>query len=61
MKNYALMALFIIVAGGICIAVGFCAAYMAVKHGAPFGVLMIGVIVGAVLLIDWKGGRNEQV
>ncbi len=58
MKNYALMALFIIVAASVCIAVGFGAAFMAVKHGAPFGVLMIGVIVGAVLLIDWRGDSN---
>lgn len=60
MKNYALMALFIIVASSICIAVGFGAAFMAVKHGAAFGWLLVFVIIGAVLLIDWRGDNNER-
>lgn len=39
---------------------GVAAAYMAVKYGAAFGMVLMFFVVGAVLLIDWRGGRNER-
>ena len=39
---------------------GAAAAYMAVKYGAAFGMVLMFFVVGAVLLIDWRGGRNER-
>ncbi len=44
----------IIIGGGA----GWSAGYMYVKHGMAFGWVLLAAIVGAVLLIDWKGGRN---
>ena len=40
---------------------GWAAGYMYVKHGLAFGWVLLAVGVGAVLLMDWKGGRDEQV
>lgn len=47
----------IIIGGGT----GWAAGYMYVKHGMAFCWVLLAAIVGAVLLMDWKGGRNEQV
>ena len=47
----------IIIGGGI----GLAAGYMYVKHGIAFGWVLLAMGVGAVLLMDWKGGRNEQI
>ena len=44
----------IIIGGGA----GWSAGYMYVKHGMAFGWVLLAAIVGAVLLMDWKGGRN---
>jgi hypothetical protein len=40
---------------------GWAAGYMYVKHGMAFVWVLLAVGVGAVLLWDAKGGRNEQV
>lgn len=45
----------IIIGGGA----GWSAGYMYVKHGMAFGWVLLAAIVGAVLLIDWRGGRND--
>ena len=45
----------IILGGGT----GWAAGYMYVKNGMAFGWVLLAAIVGAVLLIDWKGGRND--
>ena len=58
LKHMALIALAIVVMATFCSAVGFGAAFMAVKHGAAFGWLLVFVIIGAVLLIDWKGNKD---
>ena len=47
----------IVIGGGT----GWAAGYMYVKHGMVFGWVLLAVGVGAVLLIDWKGCRDEQV
>ena len=47
----------IILGGGT----GWAAGYMYVKHGMAFVWGLLAVGVGVVLLMDWKGGRNEQV
>ena len=44
----------IIIGGGT----GWMAGYMYVKHGMVFVWMLLAVGVGAVLLMDWKGGRN---
>ena len=40
---------------------GWAAGYMYVKHGIAFGWVLLAVGVGAVLLMDWKDGCDEQV
>lgn len=47
-----------IILGGV---TGWAAGYMYVKHGLAFGWVLLAVGVGAVLLMDWKGGCDEQV
>ena len=44
----------IILGGGT----GWSAGYMYVKHGMAFGWVLIAAMVGAVLLMDWRGERN---
>lgn len=44
----------------LCGVTGWAAGYMYVKHGLAFGWVLLAVGVGAVLLMDWKGGRDEQ-
>ena len=56
LKHLALIALAIVVMATFCSAVGFGAAYLAVKHGAAFGWLLLAVIIGAVLV---AGSRNH--
>lgn len=51
---FLFLASIIIIGGGA----GWSAGYMYVKHGMAFGWVLLAAIVGAVLLMDWKGGRN---
>jgi len=61
MKANLILAAIAIIAVFLSAMAGVAAAYMAVKYGAAFGLVLMFFVVGAVLLIDWKGGRNEQV
>jgi len=40
-------------------ALGFGMGWMFVRHGVAFGWVLLAAIVGAVMLIDWKGGRDD--
>jgi len=61
MKANLILAAIAIIAVFLSAMAGVAAAYMAVKYGAAFGLVLMFFVVGAVLLIDWRGGRNEQV
>jgi len=61
MKANLILAAIAIIAVFLSAMAGVAAAYMAVKYGAAFGMVLMFFVVGAVLLIDWRGGRNEQV
>ena len=61
MKENLILAAIAIIAVFLSAMAGVAAAYMAVKYGAAFGLVLMFFVVGAVLLIDWRGGRNEQV
>lgn len=58
MKNNLILAAIAIIAVFLSAMAGVAAAYMAVKYGAAFGLVLVFFVVGAVLLMDWKGGRN---
>jgi hypothetical protein len=58
MKDILILAAIAIIAVFLSASAGVAAAYMAVKYGAAFGAVLMGFVLGAVLLIDWKGGRN---
>ena len=58
MKNNLILAAIAIIAVFLSAMAGVAAAYMAVKYGAAFGLVLMVFVVGAVLLIDWRGGRN---
>ena len=58
MKANLILAAIAIIAVFLSAMAGAAAAYMYVKHGMAFGWVLLAAIVGAVLLIDWKGGRN---
>lgn len=60
MKNNMILAAIAIIAVFLSAMAGVAAAYMAVKYGAAFGLVLMFFVVGAVLLIDWRGGRNER-
>ena len=60
MKDNLILAAIAIIAVFLSASAGVAAAYMAVKYGAAFGVVLMGFVLGAVLMIDWKGGRDEQ-
>lgn len=61
MKEKLILAAAVIIAVFLSASAGVAAAYMAVKYGAAFGVVLMGFVLGAVLMIDWKGDRNGQV
>jgi len=58
MKNNLILAAIAIIAAFLSAMAGVAVAYMAVKYGAAFGLVLMFFVVGAVLLIDWRGGRN---
>ncbi len=58
MKNNLILAAIAIIAVFLSAMAGVAAAYMAVKYGAAFGLVLVFFVVGAVLLMDWNGGRN---
>ena len=58
MKENLILAAIAIIAVFLSAMAGVAAAYMAVKYGAAFGLVLIFFVVGAVLLIDWKVERN---
>jgi len=58
MKANLILAAIAIIAVFLSAMAGVAAAYMAVKYGAAFGLVLMFFVVGAVLLIDWRGGRN---
>lgn len=58
MKNNLILAAIAIIAAFLSAMAGVAAACMAVKYGAAFGLVLMFFVVGAVLLIDWRGGRN---
>jgi len=58
MKENLILAAIAIIAVFLSAMAGVAAAYMAVKYGAAFGLVLMFFVVGAVLLIDWRGGRN---
>ena len=60
MKDNLILAAIAIIAVFLSAMAGVAAAYMAVKYGAAFGMVLMFFVVGAVLLIDWRGGRNER-
>ena len=60
MKDNLILAAIAIIAVFLSASAGVAAAYMAVKYGAAFGVVLMGFVLGAVLMIDWRGGRDEQ-
>jgi len=60
MKANLILAAIAIIAVFLSAMAGVAAAYMAVKYGAAFGMVLMFFVVGAVLLIDWRGGRNER-
>jgi len=60
MKANLILAAIAIIAVFLSAMAGVAAAYMAVKYGAAFGLVLMFFVVGAVLLIDWRGGRNER-
>lgn len=59
LKNYAAIAFIFTLVAILCIIAGIVGAYLAYKYGMAFGVVLVVFIIGAVLLIDWKGGRND--
>jgi len=61
MKEKLILAAIAIIAVFLSASAGVAAAYMAVKYGSAFGVVLMGFVLGAVLMIDWKGDRNGQV
>lgn len=58
MKYNLILAAIAIIAVFLSAMAGVAAAYMAVKYGAAFGLVLMFFVVGAVLLIDWRGERN---
>ena len=58
MKENLILAAIAIIAVFLSAMAGVAAAYMAVKYGAAFGLVLMFFVVGAVLLIDWRGERN---
>ena len=60
MKNNLILAAIAIITVFLSAMAGVAAAYMAVKYGAAFGLALMFFVVGAVLLIDWRGGRNDH-
>lgn len=60
MKANLILAAIAIIAVFLSAMAGVAAAYMAVKYGAAFGLVLMFFVVGAVLLIDWRGGRNDR-
>lgn len=60
MKANLILAAIAIIAVFLSAMAGVAAAYMTVKYGAAFGMVLMFFVVGAVLLIDWRGGRNER-
>jgi len=58
MKANLILAAIAIIAVFLSAMAGVAAAYMAVKYGAAFGLVLMFFVVGAVLLIDWRGDRN---
>ena len=60
MKANLILAAIAIIAVFLSAMAGAAAAYMAVKYGVAFGLVLMFFVVGAVLLIDWRGGRNER-
>ena len=58
MKENLILAAIAIIAVFLSAMAGVAAAYMAVKYGTAFGLVLMFFVVGAVLLMDWKGGRN---
>ena len=58
MKYNLILAAIAIIAVFLSAMAGVAAAYMAVKYGTAFGLVLMFFVVGAVLLMDWKGGRN---
>lgn len=58
MKNNLILAAIAAIAVFLSAMAGVAAAYMAVKYGAAFGLVLMFFVVGAVLLIDWRGERN---
>lgn len=60
MKANLILAAIAIIAVFLSAMAGVAAAYMAVKYGVAFGLVLMFFVVGAVLLIDWRGGRNER-
>ncbi len=61
MKDNLILAAIAITAVFLSASAGVAAAYMAVKYGAAFGVVMMGFVLGAVLMIDWKGEVDEKI
>lgn len=61
MKDNLILAAIAIIAVFLSVSAGVAAAYMAVKYGAAFGVVLMGFVLGAVLLIDWKGEVDEKI
>lgn len=61
MKEKLILAAIAIIAVFLSVSAGVAAAYMAVKYGAVFGVALMGFVLGAVLLIDWKGEADEKI
>jgi len=61
MKDNLILAAIAIIAVFLSASAGVAAAYMAVKYGAAFGVVMMGFVLGAVLMIDWKGEVDEKI
>ena len=60
MKNNLILAAIAIITVFLSAMAGVAAAYMAVKYGAAFGLVLMFFVVGAVLLIDWRGGCNDR-
>ena len=60
MKENLILAAIAVIVVILSASAGVVAAYMTLKHGASFGLMLIAFTIGAVLLIDWKGGRNDR-
>jgi len=61
MKEKLILAAIAIIAVFLSVSAGVAAAYMAVKYGAVFWVVLMGFVLGSVLLIDWKGEVDEKI